>query len=118
MTNEADQKLEAPLQFIRDNEAAYAKAKADRVYLTEFRKTKKALLMNEAESQGRKTAQERESYAYAHKDYQGLLEGLRVAIEAEALLELGIERSKLGIDIWRTKQANERYERNAYGANN
>ena len=118
MTNQNDERLETPLQFIRDNEAAYADAKAERIYLTEFRKTKKALLMNEAESKGRKTAQEREAYAYAHKDYQGLLDGLRVAIETEALIELGIERARLSIDIWRTKQANERNERNTYGANN
>lgn len=113
-----DEPVEVHLNFIRNNEAKYAEAKAKRVYLTEFRKSKKALLMNQAESEGRKTAQERESYAYAHKEYQALLDGLRVAIEAEALLGLGIERARLCIDIWRTKQANERYERNAYGANN
>ena len=41
----------------------YAKAKAEAEYLKEFRKSKKALLMVEAEQKGLKTGQERESYA-------------------------------------------------------
>ena len=58
----------------------YAKAKAQRLYLEEYRKTKKALLMRESTG---KAVADREAYAYSHPDYIELLDGLRVAIEAE-----------------------------------
>lgn len=68
------------------NADKYAKAKAQRVYLERFRKSKKAILIREAESKGIKTGQERESYAYAHESYLELLEGLRAAVEVEESL--------------------------------
>ena len=36
------------IEFILENSSKYAQAKAQRIYLEEFRKTKKALLMIEA----------------------------------------------------------------------
>lgn len=64
-------------KLISDSVKEAAKAKADVVYLTEFRKSKKAILMQEAQVNGLKTGQERESYAYAHSEYIELLEGLK-----------------------------------------
>ncbi|HHZ97174.1 MAG TPA: hypothetical protein EYN67_16870 [Flavobacteriales bacterium] len=64
-----------------------AKAKADEVYLREFRKSKKAMLMQEGKDEGHKTGQERESYAYAHPEYLELLDALRVATETNAFLQ-------------------------------
>lgn len=64
----------------------YAEAKANRVYLEEYRKSLKAMLMAEAEQNGRKAGQERESYAYAHQDYLNLLDGLREAVKVEESL--------------------------------
>jgi len=108
--------IEKTLGFIRDNAKAYAQAKGDRVYLEQFRKSKKALLMVEAEKQGIKTGQERESYAYAHDDYISLLTGLQVAVEKEEYLKLMIEGCKEKIRLYQTEQANQRAERQAYSA--
>ena len=108
--------IERPLTFIRDNAVKYAKAKADRVYLEEFRKSKKAMLFIEAEKQGVKTIAEREAWAYAHPEYQQLLEGLRVAIEAEEKTRMMIEAARLKINLYQTHQADQRAERKAYGA--
>jgi len=108
--------IERPLTFIRDNAGKYAKAKADRVYLEEFRKSKKAMLFIEAEKQGVKTIAEREAWAYAHPDYQQLLEGLRVAIEIEEKTRMMIEAARLKINLYQTQQADQRAERKAYGA--
>ena len=109
--------IEKPIHFMREYADAYAKAKADRVYLQHFRKTKKALLMIEKENCGKKTTvSERENYAYAHLDYKELLEGLRVATEVEEKLALDFRAAELAVEIWRTKQANERAERHGYGA--
>ena len=59
----------------------YAKAKAERVYIEQFRKSKKAILMREALKL--KTQSEKEQYAYAHPDYIELLKGLKEAVEIE-----------------------------------
>jgi len=71
------------LDFIRDNALAYARAKANVVYMTEYRKTMKSILMSESTA---KTDGMREAYAYAHQNYIEHLKGLAKAIEdAEAL---------------------------------
>lgn len=111
-----DEIIERPLSFIRDKAAAYGNAKAARVYLEQFRKTKKALLMVEAEKAGIKTMAEREAYAYSHDDYVAVLEGLRAAVEEEERLAMLITSAKLRIELYRTEQANQRAERSAYGA--
>ena len=64
----------------------FAEAESNRLYLMEFRKSKKAILMNEAERANPKmpiAAQER--YAYSHEEY-------------------------LGFEQWRSKQATLRQE--------
>lgn len=108
--------IEKALEFIRQNAKKYAEAKGERVYFEQFRKSKKALLMLEAEKNGVKTGQERESYAYSHPDYQALLTALQVAVEKEEYLKLMIAGCNTKIDLWRTAQANMRSERSAYGA--
>lgn len=99
------------LETIKELGPLYAKAKADRTHIEHFRKSKKALLMIEAEREGHKTGAMQERYAYAHPDYVALLDGLHVAIEAEERLRWSIEAARAGIEIWRTKQANQRIER-------
>lgn len=93
------------VDFIYRQAPKYAQAKADRVYLEEFRKTKKALLM-QTSGQTAIAAQERE--AYAHKDYQELLKGLQVAVEAEETLRWGLIAAQARIEIFRTESANNR----------
>ncbi|WP_400581393.1 hypothetical protein ACFELG_15440 [Pseudomonas aeruginosa] len=50
-----DELIERPLTFIRDKAGEFAEAKSNRVYLEQFRKSKKALLMLDAERNGVKT---------------------------------------------------------------
>lgn len=83
----------------------HAEAKAQRVYLEQFRKTKKALLMNECEA-GSEAARER--YAYAHPSYQELLLGLREAVVQEETLKFKIIAAQLRVEVWRSKNANNR----------
>ena len=84
----------------------YAKAKAERVYIEHFRKSKKAILMVQSDA---KTATEREQYAYSHPEYVQLLEGLRAATEIEEKCRWALEKFKIEFEHWRTLQANERY---------
>jgi len=95
MSNES---IEKSLHFINKQADEYAKAKSERVYLEEYRKTLKAILMNEAESEGRKTGQERESYAYADSRYKELLLGLKEAIEIEEKLRWKLLSAKENIN--------------------
>lgn len=96
--------IDGTLAFIRDHAAAYSVALAEREYLKEFRKSKKAILINEAEKRGIKTAQSREAYAYSHPDYLALLNGLKVAIEEAERLRLLIKSGELRIEVWKTQQ--------------
>lgn len=99
----------AAIDFIIRNSGDYAKAKARRVYLEEFRKSKKALLMKEAMLKFEAVnAQERE--AYSHPEYQELLKGLAAAIEVEEELKWKLEAARMRTDVWRTEQATARAE--------
>ena len=97
------------VDYIIKNAPAYAKAKSDRVYLEEFRKSKKALLMKDALKQGIEAANAQEREAYANPEYIELLEGLAAAIEKEETLKWLIEAARMKTDIWRTEQANNRF---------
>lgn len=92
-----------------------AKAKADEVYLREFRKSKKAILMQEAKDEGHKTGQERESYAYAHPEYLELLDALRIATELNAKFQWRMSIAADRIKIYQTHEANKRAEFKGYG---
>ncbi len=105
--------MNAPHQavdFIIKNAPAFAKAKSKRVYLEEFRKSKKALLMKDALLKGIEAANAQEREAYSHPDYLELLEGLAAAIEVEETLKWHLEAARMRTDIWRTEQANARME--------
>lgn len=110
MTTESEINIFRSLDFIRDNAPAYAKAKSERVYLEEFRKSKKALLMRDAEAAGHKSAVSQEREAYADPSYLQLLDGLRVAVEQEEALRWLIVGAQAKIEVWRTIEANRRSE--------
>lgn len=103
------------LDFIRDHAESYAKAKAERVYIEEYRKTKKAVLMQAAELEGHKSSAAQEREAYAHPEYEALLLGLRDAVAEEERLRWQIEAAKIKCEVWRTLNANMRTEKNFLG---
>lgn len=85
----------------------YASAKAKRVQLEEFRKSKKAILMQQAEG---KTVADREAFAYAHPEYLGVLTALEAAVEAEELFRWKMKAAELQVEIWRSQEASNRAE--------
>ncbi len=100
----------------RANVAAYAKAKAEHDYLDHFRKSKIALLMNEALSNGIEAANAQDRYARSHSEYIELLEGLRASTEQSEDLRYRMKIAEARVEVWRTKQANNRREQKQYGA--
>ena len=95
------------IQYLIDTAPLYAKAKADRMYLEEFRKSKKALLMKQS-LETALGAQERD--AYAHPEYIELLRGIEIAVQVEEKLRWDLIAAQARVDIWRTEQANLRNE--------
>lgn len=93
------------VDYILANAGKFAQAKAQRVYLEEFRKSKKAILMGQSTA---KSAVEREQYAYSHEDYLALLGGLKAAVEVEEKLRWDMVAAQARIEIWRTQSANNR----------
>lgn len=91
--------------YIIANSAKFARAKAERSYIEEFRKSKKALLMAQSPA---KSAVEREQYAYSHAEYQELLAGLKAAIEIEEEIKWKLTAAQLRVDVWRTREASNR----------
>lgn len=95
------------VDYILDNGKRFAKAKADRVYLEEFRKSKKALLMNLSTES---TVNAREQFAYSHPEYVQVLEGIRSAIEVEEELRWHLVAAQARVEIWRSQEATARHE--------
>jgi hypothetical protein len=95
------------VDYILINGKNFAHAKAERVYLEEYRKSLKAILMKRSMEQTI-GAQERE--AYAHAEYEVLLQGLKQAIEIEEKLRWDLIGAQARVEIWRTEQANARVE--------
>ena len=96
---------EKTADFIIRSAKPYAQAKANRMYLEEFRKTKKALLMNASDG---KTVSDREAYAYAHPEYEEVLNKFKDAILEEETLRVQIKGAELTIEIWRSQNASNR----------
>lgn len=98
------------LDFIRDHAPEYAQAKAERVYLEQFRKTCKALGMRDAELAGHKSAVVQEREAYAQPAYMQVLEGLKAAVENEERLRWRMVAAQAKIEVWRTLESTRRIE--------
>jgi hypothetical protein len=103
-----DNRAEKAVEYLRDNAKLYGQAKANRIYLEEFRKVKKALGMKDAELDGVNSAAAQEREAYAGADYLELITGLRAAVEAEERIRWEMEAARMTVEVWRTQSANNR----------
>lgn len=112
-----DEARELSAHMLRQAARQYARAKAERVYLEQYRRIVLAERMKHyAEVRGpagaqpykSQAAQERE--AYADPAYVEVIRRLRDATEREELLRLEIREIELSIEVWRTREANQRAE--------
>lgn len=83
----------------------FAAARAERIYLEEFRKSLKSIKMKESglDAIG---AQERD--AYAHPEYLAHLQGLRSAVELEETLRWRLISAQTAVEVWRSQKASNR----------
>jgi len=110
MSDESEVNVFAALNYIRDHAKQYAQAKANRVYIEEYRKTLKATLMQQAQQEGATASATQERDAYAHPDYAEHLKALGAAVEEEERLRWMIEAAKLKVSVWQSLGANARFE--------
>ena len=107
----SDEQAEKALHYLRTNAPKAAQAKAERVYMEEFRKTVKSTVMRDHLDKP-VTAQERE--AYASEQYQTHLEAIKEAIQADEFNRWGMVAASATLDAWRTFNANQRGEKKMF----
>ena len=95
------------IQYLIDTAPLYAKAKSDRMFLEEFRKSRKAQLASQA---GTEVLGKQETFAYAHPEYIEILDGIREAVEKEERFRWLMTAAQARIEVWRTEQYSARME--------
>jgi len=100
-----DEDVEKAVGFLINTAEKAAKYKAERIYLTEYRKSLKALLMKDNLDLPI-SAQERE--AYASPVYISHLDSLRSAIERDEKQRFLRIAAEAKIEAWRSMSANIR----------
>lgn len=103
MITESD--AEKALDYLRDNASKTAAARANRIFVEEYRKTIKAKIMKEHGSLPL-GAQERE--AYSDERYIQHLEAIREAVEADEHHKWMMEAASAKISAWQTQSRNSR----------
>ncbi len=93
------------VEYIMKHSAEFAKAKAERVYLENFLRSKKSILMSKSSA---KSVAAAEVDAYADPEYIGLLDGLKEAVETEEKLKWMLTSAQLKVEIWRSQEATNR----------
>ena len=93
------------VEYIMKHSAEFAKAKADRVYIENYLRSKKSILMSKSSA---KSVAAAEVDAYADPEYIGLLEGLKEAVETEEKLKWMLTSAQLKVEIWRSQEATNR----------
>jgi hypothetical protein len=104
----SEKNIDDAVNYLYTHGQKYAEAKAHRVYLEEYRKSLKSMIMKRAMQEGVKTVAAAEIEAYSDPDYVGLLAGLKDAVDNEEGLRWGLVSAQARIDVWRSTEASNR----------
>ncbi len=100
-----DEEIDKALDYLRDNARDAAQAKANRIYVEEYRKTLKAQLMKEHANLSA-VLQERE--AYSDPRYVEHLQAIRDAVMQDEQCRFMRVAAEAKIEAWRTQSSNIR----------
>lgn len=100
-----DDDIEKAIDYLRDNAVQAAQSRANRIYMEEFRKSLKALIMSEHKDLP-VGAQERE--AYADPRYHKHLEAMKISIAQDEQNRFMRVAAEAKIEAWRSFSANHR----------
>ncbi len=95
------------LDFIRDNAKKLGALKGRMVYMTEKRKTIKAMLMSHSSE---KTESAKETYAYSHVEYKTHLQELADAVSEYETMRILMVAAEAKIEVWRSLESSARAE--------
>jgi hypothetical protein len=101
----SEEKVEKALSWMVDNATKAAQARANRVYLEEYRKT---VLATEMKASGENSAAAQEREALVSESYKTHLLGLREAVEKDEWNRWMFHAAEATIEAWRSMQANQR----------
>jgi hypothetical protein len=101
-------KIHESIDYIRENAEILGNAKRTVTYLTEFRKSKKAMLMKKAMSKGIEAVNAQEREAYSDPEYLELLEQLSEAVGAFEKEKWKMLAEEMAIEVWRSEEATNR----------
>jgi hypothetical protein len=104
--NEKD--INDAVDFIYTHGKKYAEAKAHLSYVEEFRKSKKAMLMKHAMTNGVKTVAAAEIEAYAAMEYIEHLKAIEEATMQAESLRWALVAAQARVDVWRSLEASNR----------
>lgn len=100
-----DEEIDRALDYLRDNADEAAKARAERIYVEEYRKVVKAQLMKEHDT---KSAVIQEREAYADPRYVVHLDAIKEAVFRDEKMKFLLAAAQAKIESWRTQSSNER----------
>lgn len=104
----SDDEVEKAVDFLRDFSGKAAKARAERIYLDEYCKPLKALIMRENTQE---TLGAQETRAYADPRYKQHLEALKEAVEHDEYIRFMREAASAKLSAWQSMRAMERANR-------
>jgi hypothetical protein len=104
--NEKD--INDAVDYIYSHGQKFAEAKAHLAYVEEFRKSKKAMLMKHAMTNGVKTVAAAEIEAYAAMEYIEHLKAIEEATSVAEGLRWGLVAAQARVDVWRSLEASNR----------
>ncbi len=100
-----EEEIEKTLDWLVKNATPAAKARADRLYLEQWLKSQKAVLMKKS---GQESAAAQERDALAHAEYLRTLEVYRDAVVEDERYRWLNTAAEVKIEVWRSEQANQR----------
>ena len=100
-----DDDAESAQRFLLDNAKKAGELKGQRIYLEEYRKSLKAILMSDSNG---KTQGDKEAHAYSHPKYIEHLAKLRDAVQKDETNRAEREAAVMRISVYQTQSANVR----------
>jgi hypothetical protein len=107
----SDDDVDKAVEYLRVNARPAAQAKANRIYMEEYRKVVKAQIQREHDGIA---IGAQEAIAYADSRYTQHLKAMEAAIEKDEYNRWMMTAAEAKIEAWRTQQANARAEGKAY----
>jgi hypothetical protein len=101
----SDDDIERAVDYLRDNAGRAAAARANRIYMEEYRKVVKAEVMRELPDE---SIGAQEARAYSGQRYKEHLVSLKESIREDEYHRWMMAAAEAKIEAWRTQQANNR----------